>query len=259
MLPFAWFKKKKHDDYDEYDEDYDDEFDDEDDDYEDYDDEEFEDEDEEEEDRTKYDYEAIAGKFERENTRLFKDNERLKKKLAMAEEELKMTAIEKQQLHDRIETMQQGTDFSQQSTKKQLTDTIELYTKVNEENQLLKKQLEKINTYSFDVLDKEKKLAKYNVLEKENNELKTQLTNVKIDLADAVLNAKEMAKDIITQASNEANVYQTQIQAQRKSLSNDINEIYYELDQTRLKLNGLFTDVRTQVDELKTLAENEAD
>lgn len=258
MLLFAWFKKKKHDDYDEYDEDYDDEFDD--DDYEDYDDEEFEDEDEEdEEDRTKYDYEAIAGKFERENTRLFKDNERLKKKLAMAEEELKMTAIEKQQLHDRIETMQQGTDFSQQSTKKQLTDTIELYTKVNEENQLLKKQLEKINTYSFDVLDTEKKLAKYNVLEKENNELKTQLTNVKIDLADAVLNAKEMAKDIITQASNEANVYQTQIQAQRKSLSNDINEIYYELDQTRLKLNGLFTDVRTQVDELKTLAENEAD
>lgn len=87
--------------------------------------------------------------------------------------------------------------------------------------------------------------------------MKTQLTNVKIDLADAVLNAKEMAKDIITQASNEANVYQTQIQAQRKSLSNDINEIYYELDQTRLKLNGLFTDVRTQVDELKTLAENE--
>ncbi|MDT1996194.1 hypothetical protein CKN63_04995 [Carnobacterium divergens] len=255
MLLFAWFKKKKHDDYDEYDEEYDDEFDD--DDYEDYDDEEYDDDEEEEEDRTKYDYEAIAGKFERENARLFKDNERLKKKLVMAEEELKMTAIEKQQLHDRIETMQQGTDFSQQSTKKQLNDTIELYTQVNEENQLLKKQLEKINTYSFDVLDTEKKLAKYNVLEKENIELKTQLTNVKIDLADAVLNAKEMAKDIITQASNEANVYQTQIQAQRKSLSNDINEIYYELDQTRLKLNGLFTDVRTQVDELKTLAENE--
>lgn len=157
MLLFAWFKKKKHDDYDEYDEEYDDEFDD--DDYEDYDDEEYDDDEEEEEDRTKYDYEAIAGKFERENARLFKDNERLKKKLVMAEEELKMTAIEKQQLHDRIETMQQGTDFSQQSTKKQLNDTIELYTQVNEENQLLKKQLEKINTYSFDVLDTEKKIS----------------------------------------------------------------------------------------------------
>ena len=101
MLAFAWFKKKKdkYDEFDdeEYDEDYDEDYDDEDYDDEDYDDEE-DDEDEDDEDTSKYDYEAIAGNFERENTRLFKDNERLKRKLAMAEEELKMTALEKNQL-----------------------------------------------------------------------------------------------------------------------------------------------------------------
>lgn len=258
MLAFAWFKKKKdkYDEFDdeEYDEDYDEDYDDEDYDDEDYDDEE-DDEDEDDEDTSKYDYEAIAGNFERENTRLFKDNERLKRKLAMAEEELKMTALEKNQLLDKAELAEKGNQLDNQSTKKQLSDTIALYTKISEENKSLKNQLEKLNTYGFDVIDTEKKLAKYHVIERENAELKAQLMNVKVDLADAVLNAKEMAKDIVNAASEEANNYQIGIETKRAAVTEEINDIYHELDHSRLKLNNLFNEVRSQVDLLKDMAE----
>lgn len=253
MLAFAWFKKKKdkYDEFDdeEYDEEYDEDYD------EDYDDEDYDDDDEEEEDTSKYDYEAIAGNFERENTRLFKDNERLKRKLAMAEEELKMKALEKNQLLDKAELAEKGNHLDNQSTKKQLSDTIALYTKISEENKSLKNQLEKLNTYGFDVVETEKKLAKYHVIERENAELKTQLMNVKVDLADAVLNAKEMAKDIVSAASEEANNYQIGIEAKRSAVTEEINDIYHELDHSRLKLNNLFNEVRSQVDLLKDMTE----
>lgn len=259
MLAFAWFKKKKdkYDEFDdeEYDEDYDEDYDDEDYDDEDYDDDEEDDEDEDDEDTSKYDYEAIAGNFERENTRLFKDNERLKRKLAMAEEELKMTALEKNQLLDKAELAEKDNQLDNQSTKKQLSDTIALYTKISEENKSLKNQLEKLNTYGFDVIETEKKLAKYHVIERENTELKAQLMNVKVDLADAVLNAKEMAKDIVNAASEEANNYQIGIETKRAAVTEEINDIYHELDHSRLKLNNLFNEVRSQVDLLKDMAE----
>lgn len=261
MLPFAWFKKK-----DKYDDDFDDEF-------EDYEEEEYEeeedsdnvyekyndDEDELEEDTSKYDFEAIAGNFEKENTRLYKDNERLKRKLAMAEEELKMIAIEKAQLQEKNVDLSKGNDLANQSTKKQLKDTIALYTKVNEENKSLKEQLDNVNTYGFDIIETEKKLAKYHVVERENEELKTQLMNVKVDLADAVLNAKEMAKNIVSQANEEASKYQIAVDAKRNLVSDEINEIYHELDHSRLKLNELFNDVRMQVDQLKNVVEDKND
>lgn len=261
MLPFAWFKKK--DKYEEYDDEYeeyeDEEYEDEEYDEE-YDDDEYEDEElEPEEDTSKYDYEAIAGNFEKENARLFKDNERVKRKLAMAEEELKMIGLEKNQLQEKFENVEKGNDLTNQSTKKQLKDTIALYTKVNEENKSLKEQLDKLNTYGFDIIETEKKLAKYHVVERENEELKTQLMNVKVDLADAVLNAKQMAKDIVNKASEEANKYQTSVETKRNSVTEEINEIYHELDHSRLKLNNLFNEVRIQVDQLKNVVEEKND